>query len=64
MRKQALVLGLGQFGMSLVRSLSELHVDVLAVDRKPELVRHAAEFASQSAVFDATDEAALGAGAS
>jgi len=59
MHKQALVLGLGQFGMSLVRSLSELRVDVLAVDRKPELVRHASEFASQAATFDATDEAAL-----
>ena len=59
MRKQALVLGLGQFGMSLVRSLSELRVDVFAVDRKPELTRQAAEMAAEAATFDVTDEAAL-----
>lgn len=59
MNRQALVIGLGQFGMSLVRSLSELSVDVLAVDRRTDLTRIAAEVASEAATFDATDEAAL-----
>ncbi len=59
MKKQALVLGLGQFGMSLVRSLTELRVDVLAVDRRPELTRQAADVAAQAATFDVTDESAL-----
>lgn len=58
-RKQALVIGLGQFGMSLARSLSELRVEVLAVDRNPALLTRSAEFAAESASFDATDEAAL-----
>lgn len=59
MRKQALVLGLGQFGMSLVQSLTELRIDVLAVDRRPELARAAADRGAEAASFDVTDEAAL-----
>lgn len=58
-RKQALVIGLGQFGMSLARSLSDLRVEVLAVDRNPAQLTRSAEFAAESASFDATDEAAL-----
>ncbi len=59
MKKQALVLGLGQFGMSLVRSLTELNVDVFAVDRNPDLTRLAADVAAESATFDGTHEEAL-----
>lgn len=59
MDRQALVIGLGQFGMSLARSLTEVGVDVFAVDREPERVRVAAGFAADAAAFDATDEAAL-----
>lgn len=59
MRKQALVVGLGQFGMALARSLTERGVDVLAVDIKPELVHTASTFATEAACFNAMDEIAL-----
>ncbi|HNS98413.1 MAG TPA: TrkA family potassium uptake protein [Polyangiaceae bacterium] len=59
MKKQALVLGLGPFGMALVRSLTALGVDVLAVDKNPKLTRLAADIAAEAASFDGADEEAL-----
>jgi trk system potassium uptake protein TrkA len=59
MSKQALVVGLGQFGMSLARSLTDLGVDVMAVDIREELVNVAAAFVAEAANFDATDERSL-----
>jgi trk system potassium uptake protein TrkA len=59
MRKQALVIGLGQFGLSLSRALTDRGVDVFAVDRNPSLVELAADFAAEAVVFDAIDEEAL-----
>lgn len=59
MKTQALVIGLGQFGMSLARSLAQKEVEVLAVDRNDDLVRMAAGFATEAARFDATDEQQL-----
>lgn len=58
-RKQVLVIGLGQFGLALTRSLAEREVDVLAVDVRPERVQAAAAVASEAACFDAVDEEAL-----
>ena len=60
MKKQAIVVGLGQFGLALVRSLSQRGVEVLAVDENEERVRAAAPLAASAVCFDATDEAALG----
>lgn len=59
MKKQAIVIGLGQFGMSVARALSERGVDVLAVDIAEERVRVAAGFAAEAACFDAMDTDAL-----
>ena len=59
MRKQAIVIGLGQFGMSLARSLAQKNVEVLAVDQNEDLVRAAAAFAAEAVSFDATDEQQL-----
>jgi trk system potassium uptake protein len=59
MRKQVLVIGLGQFGMAVAGSLSRRGVDVLAVDLNPNIVQEAAEFCAQAVVFDASDEEAL-----
>ena len=56
---QALIIGLGQFGMALARTLTELGVEVLAVDRNQHLVQSAASFVSEAACFDATDEESL-----
>lgn len=57
--KQALVIGLGQFGMSVARALSARRVEVFAVDVREERVRTASAFAAAAAAFDATDEEAL-----
>jgi trk system potassium uptake protein TrkA len=59
MTKQAVVIGLGQFGMALARSLSEKGMEVLAVDSREDRVRQAAAFAADAAGFDATDSDAL-----
>jgi len=59
MAKQALVVGLGRFGMSLARALVERGAEVLAVDSRPEIVRAASEFVAEAACFDATDPEAL-----
>lgn len=59
MRKQVLVIGLGQFGMALVESLAHRGVEVLAVDRNARLVDEAAGVVAQAVAFDATDEDAL-----
>lgn len=59
MRAQALVIGLGQFGMAVARSLVQRGVEVLAVDRRPEVIDAASAFATEVLALDATDEAAL-----
>ena len=59
MLRQALVIGLGQFGMSMARSLASHGVEVLAVDLHPEPVEEAAEFAAEAAAFNAMDERSL-----
>jgi len=57
--KQAIVIGLGQFGMSLSRALTEEGVEVIAVDSRPGRVQEASAFVAQAMTFDATDEEAL-----
>ena len=59
MRRQIVVVGLGQFGMALARSLAEKGVEVLAVDLKEDNVRLAAPLVAEAVAFDATDERAL-----
>jgi trk system potassium uptake protein TrkA len=59
MSQQILIVGLGQFGMSLARTLSEKGAEVLAVDRNRNLVEEAAAFVAEAVVIDATDETEL-----
>jgi trk system potassium uptake protein len=59
MKKQALVIGLGQFGLSLSNSLSRSGIEVLAIDINPVRVELADPYVAESAAFDATDEDAL-----
>jgi trk system potassium uptake protein TrkA len=59
MIKQAIVIGLGQFGMAVAQVLSERGMEVLAVDLVESRVRAAAEFAAEAACFDAMDTDAL-----
>ncbi|MBN2164325.1 MAG: TrkA family potassium uptake protein [Pontiellaceae bacterium] len=59
MSQQILIIGLGQFGMTLARTLAEKGVEVLAVDRRRNLVEEAASFVAEAVAIDATDEAEL-----
>lgn len=59
MTQQILIIGLGQFGMSLCRTLSERGAEVLAVDINPSLVEEAALFVAEALAIDATDETEL-----
>lgn len=58
-QKQALVIGLGQFGMSLAHALARRGVEVLAIDTDPEAVQTAAGFCAEALALDASDEQAL-----
>lgn len=59
MAQQALVIGLGQFGMAVAKSLTEKGIEVLAVDRNKELVDIIANFAIEAVQIDVTDDMAL-----
>lgn len=58
-KRQIVVIGLGQFGMALTRSLSERGAEVIAIDMDEDRVQAASAFASEALCFNATDEAAL-----
>lgn len=59
MAQQILIIGLGEFGMSLAATLSQKGAEVLAIDIKKNLVEEAAGFVAEAMVIDATDEADL-----
>jgi trk system potassium uptake protein TrkA len=59
MKKQALIVGLGQFGNAVARALAERNVEVLAVDAAQDRVRAIAPHVTEAACFDATDAEAL-----
>lgn len=59
MSQQILIIGLGQFGMSLARTLSGKGAEVLAVDVNKSLVEEASAFVAEAVVIDATDETEL-----
>lgn len=59
MPKQAIVIGLGQFGLSLTRSLARRGVEVVAVDLDMHRVQEAAPHAARALCFDSCDESAL-----
>ncbi len=53
------IIGLGNFGFYLAKSLSEEGKDVIAVDHNKERVQKAQEFCSYALVGDATDKSIL-----
>lgn len=59
MSQQIMIIGLGQFGMSLARTLSDKGAEVLAVDVNKSLVEEASAFVAEAVVIDATDETEL-----
>ena len=57
--KQFAVIGLGRFGSSVAKTLSEKGCQVLAIDVKEDVVQDLSEFVTQAVCVDATDEKAL-----
>ena len=56
MAKSIAVLGLGKFGMSLVRSLNEMGADVMAVDKVEMYVQEIADYCSTAICADLANE--------
>ena len=56
MNKSIAVLGLGKYGMSLVRELNKIGVDVLAVDRDESVVKEIADYCTEAVCADLEDE--------
>ena len=59
MKKNIAIIGLGRFGLSLVKNLSNKKVDVIAIDNDPKAVNEAANYVSQAVICDSTNENAL-----
>ena len=59
MKKQFVVIGLGLFGYSVVKTLAEANVDVLAIDMDEEKIEDISQLATHALALDATDEAVL-----
>ena len=57
--RQFAVIGLGRFGSSVARTLSEKGKEVLGVDRREQVVQEMSEVISQAVCVDAKDEKAL-----
>lgn len=56
---QFAVLGLGRFGLSIVQTLSEYDVNILACDKDDVKLQHAMEYATHVVKADVFDELAL-----
>ncbi|MEZ4293245.1 MAG: TrkA family potassium uptake protein [Myxococcota bacterium] len=59
MKQQVVVVGLGQFGMTVARTLAERGVEVLAADSREDRVRALSNHVAEALCFDATDQASL-----
>lgn len=59
MSKQIVIIGLGQFGMSLAKTLSKNGAEVIAIDARKNLVEEASSFVAKAIIMDATNETEL-----
>ena len=59
MKREFAVIGLGRFGGSICRTLSELGAEVLAIDNDEDKVNEFSNIASHAVVADSTDENVL-----
>jgi trk system potassium uptake protein TrkA len=59
MKKQIVVIGLGRFGFSVAKTLTESGSEVIAIDREEEKVKTVADFVTYAIQLDAMDEKAL-----
>lgn len=53
--RQYVVLGLGVFGSTIAKTLSEFGCEVLAIDKNPECVQRVSEFVTRAVIGDVTD---------
>lgn len=58
-KKQFIVIGLGRFGNSLAKTVSQLGHDVLAIDKDEDRVQDVADHVTHAIQMDATDELSL-----
>ncbi len=58
-KEQILIIGLGQFGMALTKTLYEKGYEVIAVDIDKKLVNEASNYATDAICLDAIDEISL-----
>jgi trk system potassium uptake protein TrkA len=59
MTKQVIVIGLGQFGLGLVRALSQAKTEIIAVDMDEKRVNLASSWVNRVICLDATNEEAI-----
>ncbi|MCY9668879.1 TrkA family potassium uptake protein [Paenibacillus alginolyticus] len=59
MRKQFAIIGMGRFGSSVAKTLSQLGFEVLAIDHREETVQEVSAFVTHAVQADSTDEEAL-----
>ncbi|WP_050181580.1 potassium channel family protein [Domibacillus robiginosus] len=59
MKKEFVVIGLGRFGSSICRELSEQGMEVMAIDKDEDRVNEFTSIASHAVVADTTDESVL-----
>jgi trk system potassium uptake protein len=59
MKKEFVVIGLGRFGGSIVRSLADQGMEVMAIDMDEDKVNEFSSTASHAVVGDSTDESVL-----
>lgn len=57
--RQFVVIGLGRFGISIARALSQKNFEVLAIDKDERRIKEMEGIVSQAIVMDATDEKGL-----
>ncbi|HWR90458.1 MAG TPA: TrkA family potassium uptake protein [Dissulfurispiraceae bacterium] len=59
MKKQYAVIGLGRFGYSVAKTLTEMDCEVIAIDNDEEKVKTLADLVTYAVVLDAMDDKAL-----
>ncbi|WP_173915234.1 TrkA family potassium uptake protein [Halobacillus sp. Marseille-Q1614] len=59
MKKTFAIIGLGRFGGSICRTLSEQGVEVLAIDKSDEIIYEYKDLASHAVIADSTDKKLL-----
>lgn len=59
MKKQCIIIGLGRFGMTLAKQLSQSNMEVLAIDKDMHLVEKASNFVTKAISISVYDEEAF-----